>query len=92
MTDRSETAIDQARTEEGPVVDLEEPRVKTYPLNSRRLATGVVKRIAMELGLPGNASKEDTFPMLEGKLEEQGHNCFSTLEFSTCVGLAYQVV
>ena len=56
MTDRSETAIDQARTEEGPGVDLEEPRVKTYPLNSRQLATGVVKRIAM----------------LEGKLEEQG--------------------
>ena len=31
-----------------------------------------MKRIAMELGLPGNASREDTFPMLEGKLEEQG--------------------
>ncbi len=69
MTDRSETAIDQAWTEEGPGVDSQEPRVKTYPLNSRQLATGVVKRIAME---PGNASREDTFPMLEGKLEEQG--------------------
>ena len=30
---------------------------KVYPLNSSRLATDVVKQIAVQLGLPGSASR-----------------------------------
>ena len=33
---------------------------EVYPLNSSRLATDVVKRIVVQLGLPGSASRADT--------------------------------
>ena len=46
-------------------------RSKLLPLNSRRLATDVIKRVAVELGLPGTASRADTLPMIEGKLVER---------------------
>lgn len=47
-------------------------RFKLLPLNSTRLATDVMKRVAVELGLPGTASRADTLPMIEGKLMEDG--------------------
>ena len=48
-----------------------EPRevVKTYPLNSRRLTTQVMHRIAAALGLP-RASRDDVRQMVEGHLSE----------------------
>ena len=82
MTDRSESVIEE--TAEETVGDGDEtsprvvvptvtrPRGKLYPLNSSRLATDVIKRIAVELELPGTASRADTYPMLEGKLEDLG--------------------
>ena len=45
-------------------------RSRLLPLNSSRLATDVIKRVAVELGLPRTASKADILPMIEGKLAE----------------------
>ena len=36
------------------------PPEKVYPLNSSRLATDIVKRIAVQLELSGTASRADT--------------------------------
>ena len=47
---------------------------RLYPLNSPRIATDVIKRIAVQLRLPDTASRADTYPMLEGKIEELGHD------------------
>ena len=49
------------------------PRGRLY-LNSSRLPTDVIKRIAVELKLPGTASRADTYAMLEGKLEDEPRN------------------
>ena len=49
------------------------PTGKLYPLNSSRLVTDVIKKIAVQLGVPGTASRADTQPMVEAKIEEQGH-------------------
>ena len=46
-----------------------EPRVKTYPLNSRRLTSGIIGRIAAALGLP-KATQADSQQMIEGTLSE----------------------
>ena len=52
--------------------ESEQPRertraVKTYPLNSKRLSTQVVHRIAAAMGLP-KATLADTYQMVEGSL------------------------
>ena len=49
------------------------PTGKLYPLNSSRFATDVIKKIAVQLEVPGTASRADTQPMVEAKIEEQGH-------------------
>ena len=41
------------------------PTGKLYPLNSSRLATDVIKKIAVQLGVPGTASRADTQPMVD---------------------------
>ena len=46
-----------------------ETRVRTYPLNSRRLTARVVNRIACSLGLP-KLSLADARQMIEGQLAE----------------------
>ena len=46
-----------------------EPRVKIYPLNSRRLMAGTIGRIAAALGLP-KATQADSQQMIEGTLSE----------------------
>jgi len=46
------------------------PTGTTYHLNSKRLKTRQLRRIATALGLAGNASAEDTRRMIEGKLRE----------------------
>ena len=48
-------------------------RETTYPLNSRRLTSRCVLRIAKGLGLPISASLADTRQMIEGRLVEKGH-------------------
>ncbi len=57
---------------EGPTRSPD-PHARLVPLNSVRLATDILKRVAAELGLPGNASRADTLPMIEGKLREDGY-------------------
>ena len=53
--------------EEGDVAGRQgEPRVQTYPLNSKRLTASIVTRIAAGLGLP-KASLADSRQMREGK-------------------------
>ena len=49
------------------------PPGKVYPLSSSRLAAGIVKRIAVQLELPGTASRADAQLMVEGKIQELGH-------------------
>ena len=49
------------------------PPGKVYPLSSSRLAADVVKRIAVQLELPGIASRADAQLMVEGKIRELGH-------------------
>ena len=48
-------------------------RVKTLSLNSRRLKADVLRAIAVALGLPGTAALADVRQMIEGSLKEQGH-------------------
>ena len=49
------------------------PPGKVYPLSSSRLAADVVKQIAVQLELPGIASRADAQLMVEGKIRELGH-------------------
>ncbi len=49
------------------------PGSKVYPLNSSRIATGVIKRIAAQLELPGTGSLDDTLGMVENRIRELGH-------------------
>ena len=51
------------------VAEAGEKRVRTYPLNSRRLTARVVNRIACSLGLP-KSSLADAQQMIEGQLAE----------------------
>ena len=46
---------------------------RSFRLNSRRLTASVIGRLAAGLGVPTGGSLEDTRRMLEGKLEEDGH-------------------
>ena len=46
------------------------PRV--LPLNSERLTLRLLQAMAMELGLPTNATKEDLRQMIDGQLNERG--------------------
>ncbi len=76
MADDSEsliTEIVEETTGDEGLLPSARPRGRLYSLNSSRLPTDVIKRIAVELRLPGTASRADTYPMLEGKLEELGH-------------------
>ena len=47
-------------------------REQTFPLNSRRLTSSVISRVAAALEVPAGGSLEDTRQMLEGKLVEVG--------------------
>ena len=49
------------------------PRGKLLPLNSRRLTTVQLKKIAEGLGLPTTGSADEIRQLIEGKLEE-GHD------------------
>ena len=51
----------------GVVAEVTETRVRTYPLNSRRLTARVVNRIACSLGLP-KSPLADARLMIEGEL------------------------
>ncbi len=76
MADDSEsliTEIVEETTGDEGLLPSARPRGRLYSLNSSRLPTDVIKRIAVELRLPGTASRADTYPMLEGKLEGLGH-------------------
>ena len=56
----------------GPI-EHEWPEGTTYHINSRRLKTRQLKRIAASLGVPAeSASAEDTRTIIEGKLRETG--------------------
>ena len=77
---RSEEAASKTSGGEGETrtcagdVTLTRPSGKLYPLNSPRLATDVIKSVAVQLELPGTASRADTCPMLEGKLAHEPRN------------------
>ena len=49
------------------------PPGKVYPLSSSRLAADVLKQIAVQLELPGTASRADAQLILEGKIQGLGH-------------------
>ena len=60
--------------EEGGTEGLpDRTRERSFRLNSRRLTASVIGRLAAGLGVPTGGSLEDTRWMLEGKLEEDGH-------------------
>ena len=60
--------------EEGGTEGLpDRTRERSFRLNSRRLTASVIGRLAAGLGVPTGGSLEDTRRMLEGKLEEDGH-------------------
>ncbi len=46
---------------------------RPLPLNSRRLSTALLRRVAKGLELPVTAAREETRVLIEGKLEELGH-------------------
>ena len=46
------------------------PQGRTYPLNSKRIASGQLQALAKVLELPTGASNEETRQLLEGKLME----------------------
>ena len=45
---------------------------RMLPLNSQRLTLRLLQAMAMELGLPTNATKEDLRQMINGQLRERG--------------------
>ena len=61
-------------SEDGDTLGERGPQTKTttYPLNSKRLTSRSVLRIARGLGLPTSASLADTRQMIEGRLVEKG--------------------
>ena len=68
-----ETAMAAVDGPRGVTLMTTRPPGKVYPLNSSRLATDIVKRIAVQLELPGTASRPDTQLMVEGQLQGLGH-------------------
>ena len=60
-------------THGSPPTEGEIPLGKLLPLNSRRLTTYQLKKIAEGLGLPTTGSADETRQLIEGKLEE-GHD------------------
>ena len=57
------------------MAEIEEEAVvheQTFPLNSRRLTSSIIARVAAALEVPAGGSLEDTRRMLEGKLVEAG--------------------
>ena len=61
------------RAEVGETRDDEVVKSKPFPLNSRRLGSSILRQVAVELGLPGTGSLEDTHQMIDGRLQEQEH-------------------
>ena len=57
----------------GVTTTITRPPGKVYTLNSSRVATDVVKRIAVQLGLPSTASRADTQLMVEGQIQGLGY-------------------
>ena len=68
-----ETAMAAVDGPRAATLTITRPPGKVYPLSSSRLAADVVKRIAVQLELPGTASRADTQLMVEGKIRELGH-------------------
>ena len=63
--------VQQDNLEVTEPIEHEWPEGTTYHINSRRLKTRQLKRIAAALGVPGeSASAEDTRTIIEGKLRE----------------------
>ena len=62
-----------SRAEVGETRDDEVVQSKPFPLNSRRLGSSILRQVAVELGLPGTGSLEDTRQMIDGRLQEQEH-------------------
>ena len=54
-----------------PPIEGELPRGKLLPLNSRRLTTVQLKKIAEGLRLPTAGSTDEIRQLIEGKLEEE---------------------
>ena len=50
-----------------------EESVSDQTLNSRRLGFSILRQVAVELGLPGTGSLEDTRQMIDGRLQEHEH-------------------
>ena len=46
---------------------------KTLPLNSKRLTAVLIRQLARALEIPTTASLEDVRMLIDGKLEEMGH-------------------
>ena len=44
------------------------------PLNSKRLTTNYLRRLATEVGVPTTASGDELWQMIDGKLSENGHD------------------
>lgn len=76
--DLSDEELEQARSgvdSRSESVSPRDPvvtRSRLLPLNSSRLATYVIRRVAVEMELPGNATRADTLSMIEGKLTDAG--------------------
>ena len=68
-----ETAMAAVDGTRGVTKTITGPPEKVYPLNSSRLATDIVKRIAVQLELSGTASRADTQLMVEDRIQKLGH-------------------
>ena len=55
---------------ESPPTEGEIPHGKLFPLNSRRLTTVQLRKIAEGLGLPSSCSADETRQLIEGKLKD----------------------
>ena len=67
-----ETAMAAVDGTRGVTKTITGPPEKVYPLNSSRLATDIVKRIAVQLELSGTASRADTQLMVEDRIQKLG--------------------
>ena len=67
--DENVPALLEESDEEDPTL----PKRNVYPLNSRRLVAGQLRRLAGMLGLPTSSTQASTRQLIEGKLLELGH-------------------
>ena len=74
-----------------PPIEGELPRGKLLPLNSRRLTTVQLKKIAEGLRLPTAGSTDEIRQLIEGKLEEE-HNVQAAVDEATTVNVTLSLV